>query len=89
MVCPPDGIGLAKYYTEMPDGSCMRQASFFENKNILSLGFGYAVVLGLGLFFSVFTAALVSGAALKSSLVFALTLYSLSCKNIFQCSLWH
>ncbi|GAQ82640.1 Urea transporter [Klebsormidium nitens] len=59
MVCPPDGIGLAKYYTEMAYGSCMRQASFFENKNILSLGFGYAVVLGLGLFFAVFTAALV------------------------------
>ncbi|GAQ85757.1 solute:sodium symporters [Klebsormidium nitens] len=37
----------------------MRQASFFEDKHVLSLGFGYMVVLGLGLFFSVFTAALV------------------------------
>ena len=79
MVCPPDGIGLAKYYTMMPDGSCTRQASFFENKNILSLGFGYAVVLGLGLFFSVFTAALVSCAALLRilcSLVCPFTLFS-------------
>lgn len=52
--------GLAKYYFTGPFGECVKQASFFENKNILSLGFGYVVVVGIGLFFSVFTAGLVS-----------------------------
>jgi hypothetical protein len=56
----PVCAGLAKYYFTGPAGECAKQASFFEDKNILSLGFGYVVVVGIGLFFSVFTALLVS-----------------------------
>jgi hypothetical protein len=57
-VCPPLGFG-GKYYT-LTDGACVRDDSYFGGKAILNQGVGYAVVLGFGAFFAVFTSFLVS-----------------------------
>eukprot|EP00850_Spirogloea_muscicola_P004680 SM000020S06030 [mRNA] locus=s20:509810:514323:- [translate_table: standard] len=57
--CPPDGVGLAKYYYVGPGGECVRQASMFGGKALLSQGVGYGIVLGFGVFFAVFTSWLV------------------------------
>ncbi|CAI5965278.1 unnamed protein product [Closterium sp. NIES-65] len=40
-------------------GSCAQQTSFFAGQPVLSVGVGYAVVLGFGAFFAVFTSWLV------------------------------
>ncbi|KAF3335918.1 urea-proton symporter DUR3-like protein [Carex littledalei] len=56
-VCPPLGFG-GKYYT-LTDGVCVRESSYFGGKAILNQGVGYAVVLGFGAFFAVFTSFLV------------------------------
>jgi urea-proton symporter len=57
-ICPPLGFG-GKYYT-LTGAICMRQSSYFGGKAILDQGVGYAVVLGFGVFFAVFTSFLVS-----------------------------
>ncbi|KAH7430303.1 hypothetical protein KP509_09G092500 [Ceratopteris richardii] len=51
MACPA-------YFTES-NGECLRQKSFFEDTALLSQGVGYAIVLGFGAFFAVFTSLLV------------------------------
>ncbi|KAL8150514.1 hypothetical protein V2J09_020322 [Rumex salicifolius] len=55
--CPPLGFG-AEYY-EAIGGNCVRQSSFFQGKPLLNQGVGYAVILGFGAFFAVFTSFLV------------------------------
>ena len=57
-VCPPLDFG-GKYYT-LTDGVCVRESSYFGGKAILNQGVGYAVVLGFGAFFALFTSFLVS-----------------------------
>ncbi|XP_078182719.1 urea-proton symporter DUR3-like [Carex rostrata] len=56
-VCPPLDFG-GKYYT-LTDGVCVRESSYFGGKAILNQGVGYAVVLGFGAFFALFTSFLV------------------------------
>ena len=55
--CPPSGFS-GEYY-HVSGGSCVRQNSFFEGKAVLNQGVGYAVILGFGAFFAVFTSFLV------------------------------
>ena len=49
----------AEYYHNA-DGQCMLNESFFGGKPPLDISWGYAVVLGFGAFFAVFTSWLVS-----------------------------
>ncbi|EXB75210.1 putative urea active transporter 1 [Morus notabilis] len=56
--CPPYDFS-AKYYHTVAGGKCERQLSFFEGKTVLNQSVGYAVVLGFGAFFAVFTSFLV------------------------------
>lgn len=56
--CPPFDFS-AKYYHTESGGICVRQLSFFEGKTVLNQSVGYAVVLGFGAFFAVFTSFLV------------------------------
>ncbi|KAJ4773514.1 Urea-proton symporter DUR3 [Rhynchospora pubera] len=56
-VCPPLGFG-GKFYT-LTGGVCVRESSYFGEKAILDQSVGYAVVLGFGAFFAVFTSFLV------------------------------
>ncbi|CAI7926153.1 unnamed protein product [Closterium sp. NIES-53] len=56
--CPPDGFGLPQFFYNN-SGSCAQQTSFFDGQPVLSVGVGYAVVLGFGAFFAVFTSWLV------------------------------
>lgn len=55
--CPP--FGFSGEYYHVSGGSCVRQNSFFEGKAVLNQGVGYAVILGFGAFFAVFTSLLV------------------------------
>ncbi|GMN54672.1 hypothetical protein TIFTF001_023806 [Ficus carica] len=55
--CPP--FGFSGEYYHVSGGSCVRQNSFFEGKAVLNQGVGYAVILGFGAFFAVFTSFLV------------------------------
>ncbi|KAJ3681610.1 hypothetical protein LUZ60_014183 [Juncus effusus] len=55
--CPPLGFG-DKYYS-LSGGQCVRETSYFGGTPILNQGVGYAVVLGFGAFFAVFTSFLV------------------------------
>jgi len=55
--CPPFDFST-KYYDG--DGGCQRQSSFFGGTTVLDQGVGYAVILGFGAFFAVFTSFLVS-----------------------------
>eukprot|EP00271_Cylindrocystis_brebissonii_P005317 TRINITY_DN17306_c0_g2_i1.p1 TRINITY_DN17306_c0_g2~~TRINITY_DN17306_c0_g2_i1.p1 ORF type:complete len:683 (-),score=119.61 TRINITY_DN17306_c0_g2_i1:97-2145(-) len=57
--CPPDGIGLAKYYTTSSTGACVKQASFFGGEPLLSQAVGYAVVLGFGAILAALTSYLI------------------------------
>ena len=57
--CPPFGYS-GEYYQASGDGVCVRQSSFFEGKAVLNQGVGYAVILGFGAFFAVFTSFLVN-----------------------------
>ncbi|XP_072961914.1 urea-proton symporter DUR3 isoform X1 [Typha angustifolia] len=56
--CPPLGFS-GEYYSLSADGQCMRQGSFFAGQPVLNQGAGYAVILGFGAFFAVFTSFLV------------------------------
>ena len=56
--CPPLGFG-GEYY-ESIGGSCVKQSSYFNGKPLLNQAVGYAVILGFGAFFAVFTSFLVS-----------------------------
>ena len=56
--CPPFDFS-AKYYNGGGSG-CERRSSFFGDTTVLDQGVGYAVILGFGAFFAVFTSVLVS-----------------------------
>ncbi|XP_056850555.1 urea-proton symporter DUR3 isoform X2 [Raphanus sativus] len=59
--CPPFDFS-AKYYNS--GGSvCERRSSFFGDTTVLDQGVGYAVILGFGAFFAVFTSVLWTWAA--------------------------
>jgi SSS family transporter len=51
-------VGVAKYWSDV-DGVCTKDESFFGEETLLTKGVGYAIVLGFGLFFSIFTTFLV------------------------------
>ncbi|EFH41508.1 sodium:solute symporter family protein [Arabidopsis lyrata subsp. lyrata] len=55
--CPPFDFS-AKYY-DGDGGGCQRQSSFFGGTTVLDQGVGYAVILGFGAFFAIFTSFLV------------------------------
>lgn len=55
---PPSGLN-GKHYVRTSDGECVRQTSFFQGQAVLNQGVGYAVILGFGAFFAVFTLFLV------------------------------
>ncbi|KAF8117253.1 hypothetical protein N665_0012s0253 [Sinapis alba] len=55
--CPPFDFSR-KYYTNV-GGECTRKASFFGDSTVLDQGVGYAIILGFGAFFAVFTSFLV------------------------------
>ncbi|CAN7028132.1 unnamed protein product [Brassica oleracea var. botrytis] len=55
--CPPFDFS-AKYYNGGGSG-CERRSSFFGDTTVLDQGVGYAVILGFGAFFAVFTSVLV------------------------------
>ncbi|KAF2573079.1 hypothetical protein F2Q70_00002052 [Brassica cretica] len=54
--CPPFDFS-AKYYNGGGSG-CERRSSFFGDTTVLDQGVGYAVILGFGAFFAVFTSVL-------------------------------
>ncbi|EOA12996.1 hypothetical protein CARUB_v10025985mg [Capsella rubella] len=56
--CPPFDFS-AKYYDGDGGGGCERRSSFFGGTTVLDQGVGYAVILGFGAFFAVFTSFLV------------------------------
>jgi hypothetical protein len=58
-VCPPAGLGFGGGYYSVVNGVCTRDGSFFGGKPVLSEAVGYAVVLGFGAFFALFTSFLV------------------------------
>lgn len=51
-------VGHADYWSDI-DGVCTKQDSFFGSDPLLSKSVGYAIVLGFGIFFSLFTTFLV------------------------------
>jgi urea-proton symporter len=57
--CPPPGLGFGGQYYSVVDGVCTRAASYFGEKPVLDQAVGYAVVLGFGAFFALFTSFLV------------------------------
>lgn len=57
--CPPPGLGFGGEYYSVVDGACSRDGSFFGGKPVLAQAVGYAVVLGFGAFFALFTSFLV------------------------------
>jgi len=57
--CPPPGLGFGGEYYSVVDGVCSRDGSFFGGKPVLAQAVGYAVVLGFGAFFALFTSFLV------------------------------
>mmetsp|Transcript_8216 Transcript_8216/g.11091 ORF Transcript_8216/g.11091 Transcript_8216/m.11091 type:complete len:80 (+) Transcript_8216:125-364(+) len=60
---PADQAGLKEYWNEREvDGVmlCAKDKDFFGDEPLLSEGVGYAIVLGFGAFFSVFTTFLAS-----------------------------
>lgn len=56
--CPPFEFSATYYHIQEAVG-CVRQSSFFEGKAVLNQGLGYAVILGFGAFFAIFTSFLV------------------------------
>ncbi|KAL6642361.1 hypothetical protein ACP70R_020542 [Stipagrostis hirtigluma subsp. patula] len=58
-VCPPAELSFAGEYYTVVDGVCSRASSFFGGKPALGQAVGYAVVLGFGAFFTLFTSFLV------------------------------
>ncbi|CAO2178038.1 unnamed protein product [Urochloa humidicola] len=59
MVCPPSEVGFGREYYSVVNGVCSHAGSFFDGKPLLGQAVGYAVVLGFGAFFTVFTSILV------------------------------
>jgi hypothetical protein len=59
-VCPPSELSFGGDYYAVVNGVCLRAGSFFGGKPALGQAVGYAVVLGFGAFFTVFTSFLVS-----------------------------
>ncbi|EMS63712.1 putative urea active transporter 1 [Triticum urartu] len=59
VVCPPPELGFGGQYYSVVDGVCSRDESFFGGKPVLTQAVGYAVVLGFGAFFALFTSFLV------------------------------
>ncbi|CAI5528189.1 unnamed protein product [Closterium sp. Naga37s-1] len=57
--CPPGGFGMPQYFSTGSNGQCQQASSFFGGKPPLDISVGYAVVLGFGAFFAVFTSWLV------------------------------
>ncbi|KAL8141732.1 hypothetical protein V2J09_014764 [Rumex salicifolius] len=55
--CPDLGFGKEYYVSQ--GGECVRQSSYFNGEPVLNQGVGYAVILGFGAFFAVFTSFLV------------------------------
>ncbi|KAL6642363.1 hypothetical protein ACP70R_020544 [Stipagrostis hirtigluma subsp. patula] len=58
-VCPPAGLGFAGEYYTVVNGVCSRASNFFGGRPALEQAVGYAVVLGFGAFFTIFTSFLV------------------------------
>lgn len=59
-MCPPSELSFGGDYYAVVNGVCLRAGSFFGGKPALGQAVGYAVVLGFGAFFTVFTSFLVS-----------------------------
>jgi hypothetical protein len=57
--CPPPGLGFGGEYYSVAGGVCSRDGSFFSGEPVLAQAVGYAVVLGFGAFFALFTSFLV------------------------------
>ncbi|KAF8084609.1 hypothetical protein N665_0710s0017 [Sinapis alba] len=55
--CPPFDFSVAYY--KVSGNACERRSSFFGDTTVLDQGVGYAVILGFGAFFAVFTSVLV------------------------------
>uniref|UniRef100_A0A0E0MB99 Urea-proton symporter DUR3 n=1 Tax=Oryza punctata TaxID=4537 RepID=A0A0E0MB99_ORYPU len=58
-VCPPAELGFGAEYYSVVNGVCSRAGSYFGGKPVLTQAVGYAVVLGFGAFFALFTSFLV------------------------------
>lgn len=58
--CPPPGLGFGGEFYSVVDGVCTRAGSYFGGKPVLDQAVGYAVVLGFGAFFALFTSFLVN-----------------------------
>uniref|UniRef100_A0A0D9XMY9 Urea-proton symporter DUR3 n=1 Tax=Leersia perrieri TaxID=77586 RepID=A0A0D9XMY9_9ORYZ len=58
-VCPPAELGFGAEYYSVVNGVCSRAGSYFGGKPVLTQAVGYAVVLGFGAFFALFTTFLV------------------------------
>jgi hypothetical protein len=59
-VCPPAELGFGAEYYSVVNGVCSRAGSYFGGRPVLTQAVGYAVVLGFGAFFALFTSFLVS-----------------------------
>jgi hypothetical protein len=59
VVCPPPELSFGAEYYSVVNGVCTRDESFFGGKPVLAQAVGYAVVIGFGAFFAVFTSFLV------------------------------
>ncbi|KAJ0242573.1 Urea-proton symporter DUR3 [Hirschfeldia incana] len=55
--CPP--FDFSEKYYHGGESECERQSNFFKDSTMLDQGVGYAVILGFGAFFAVFTSFLV------------------------------
>uniref|UniRef100_A0ACD5U4C8 Uncharacterized protein n=1 Tax=Avena sativa TaxID=4498 RepID=A0ACD5U4C8_AVESA len=59
VVCPPPELSFGGEYYSVVNGVCTRDESFFGGKPVLAQAVGYAVVIGFGAFFALFTSFLV------------------------------
>jgi hypothetical protein len=59
VVCPPPELSFGAEYYSVVNGVCTRDESFFGGKPVLAQAVGYAVVIGFGAFFALFTSFLV------------------------------
>lgn len=58
-MCPPAELGFGAEYYSVVNGVCSRAGSYFGGRPVLTQAVGYAVVLGFGAFFALFTSFLV------------------------------
>ncbi|KAF0930851.1 hypothetical protein E2562_035427 [Oryza meyeriana var. granulata] len=58
-VCPPAELNFGAEYYSVVNGVCSRAGSYFGGRPALTQAVGYAVVLGFGAFFALFTSVLV------------------------------